>query len=561
MIDKTQIDNIKDRINIVDIAENYLTLKKSGRNYFALCPFHSEKTPSFSINEELQFYHCFGCGESGDVVSFIEKMEHIEFGEAIEILAKKANITIEHKYTQRNNTGVRLKEINSFAMNFFRKELIENKDALTYLIKKRNITKESIKKFKLGFNNKGDRLVKYLKLKGLSDKQIIEYGFGKKNQNSLEDKFQERVIFPISNIKGEVVGFIGRTINENRHPKYLNSNETEIFKKNELLYGIDLAKNKISPNDFIILTEGNIDVIKSVQSGIENIVGIEGTALSLEHLKYIGRYTKNIYFAFDMDIAGINALKRSMDIAEKEGFNAKIIDLEENKDIDEYIEKNGKEKWIEKVGNPTDYITFLIQWEIENTDISSFTGKSKVAENILPIIQSIPNSIKRSFFMTELSYSLGITQEVLTSFKTSNKRKDNIEIQPSKYTEIDLEIYLLYLCMKRKILLRKALKEIKIEYLKNEYTKKIFKYLQNGKNDKDIILNIKKELYKKLNKEYILNEDPQNYAKNYEKIVKIIKNRYIQQKITTLRKELLKDPTNKSILKEIQKISKEYINQ
>lgn len=560
MIDKTQIEEIKDKINIIDIAEEYLNLKKSGRSYFTLCPFHSEKTPSFSINEELQFYHCFGCGESGDVISFIEKMEHLEFNSAVELLAKKANVKIIQKYTKNQNVNFRLHEINNIALDFFRKSLIENTTALSYLIKKRNITKDSIKKFKLGFNPLGDRLVKYLKLNGIVDSQIIEYGFGKKIQNRIDDKFQERIIFPISNFKGDIVGFIGRTINDQRQPKYLNSPETTLFKKNELLYGFDIAKNIISSKDFVVITEGNIDVIKSMQSGIENIVGIEGTAISKEHLRYIGRYTKNIYFALDTDTAGVNALRKGMNIVEIEGFNAKIIDLGKAKDIDEYIEKNGGEKWRKKIETPIDYITFLIQWEIKHTDISTFTGKSNVAEKILPIINSIPNTIKRNFFITELALNLDIPQNSLTSFILKNKHDKNEEIISSKYKELDIEIYFLYLCVQNKKLLKKALSKIKIEYLNNDYTKKIYGYLKKKDKDKDILLNIKQELFKRLNKEYLLNENIEDYEKTLENIIKIINNKYVQKNISNLRKILQKEPANNQILKEIQKISEQYIN-
>ena len=311
MIDKSQIEDIKRNVNIVDIASERLNLRKSGVNYFALCPFHQEKTPSFSVNEELQIYHCFGCGESGDVISLIEKIDNIDFNEAIENLAKRAHIELKKTNNANYNENNDILKVNKYAMAFFERTLEKTPEGINY-IQSRKLSNESIKEYSLGFSPKDDSLTKNLISKGVNKDKLVEYGLSVIKNNTIKDKFRGRLIFPIKNIKNEVIGFIGRAIDDYIKPKYLNSPETKVFKKSEILYGIDLAKKEISQKDFVIMTEGNIDVIHSHQIGVGNIVGIQGTALSETHLNIIKRYTNKIYFAFDMDSAGYNALKKSV---------------------------------------------------------------------------------------------------------------------------------------------------------------------------------------------------------------------------------------------------------
>ncbi len=577
MLDKDQINAIKERINIVDVASEHLSLKKASRSYFALCPFHQEKTPSFSINEDFQFFHCFGCQESGDVITFIEKIENVDFNEAIEILAKRAGIKIEKKYDQdkgfRSNK-LDILRVNTLVISFFQSELLKNKSAISYL-QKRFINKESVKTFKIGYNPKGDSLTRFLKSKGISRELAIKYGFTKnidpngldqKNNDSqtlLHDKFQNRIVFPISNIKSNIIGFTSRAIDDRTIPKYLNSPETEVFKKSEVLYGIDIAKNHISKKDFVIITEGNIDVIQSNQNGILNIVGIQGTAITENHLNMLKRFTNNIYFAFDSDKAGYGALRKSAKLAENGNFNTMVVDLRRTKDIDEYILKYGREKWELAVNEAKDYLSFIIDYEISNNNINSYKGKIAVVENISDALDSIPNAIKKSFFVSELSKRLDLSFEIIDQYIKKTTRKDpsnNLEIESNK-TRINknIEIYFLYIIINYPEFRDLAILNIKSDYLKDPYSKKIYEHLilNDFKKDMDTI---DMSIQRSVSQEYIMNDDSKKIENDFSNIVKIIKNKYIKDTIKDLKSQLKNDTKeNQRILKKIGRLSSEYI--
>jgi DNA primase len=561
MIDKSQIEDIKRNINIVDIASERLNLRKSGVNYFTLCPFHQEKTPSFSINEELQIYHCFGCGESGDVISLIEKIDNIDFNEAIENLAKRAHIELKKTNNNYNENNDILK-INKYAMIFFEKTLEKTPEGINY-IKSRKLSDKSIKDYSLGFSPKDNSLTKNLISKGVNKDKLVEYGLSIIKDNTIKDKFRGRLIFPIKNIRNEVIGFIGRAIDDYIKPKYLNSPETKVFKKSEILYGIDLAKKEISQKGFVIITEGNIDVIHSHQIGVENIVGIQGTALSEMHLNIIKRYTNKIYFAFDMDSAGYNALKKSVTIAEKYDFSVKIINLKEYKDIDEFISNKGKDKYLDIIIHAEEFPTFAINYETANIDISKYDEKLKLIDSILPIINTIPNQIRKSFYISELNKITGIPFDSINKYNTKdfeltpdNEQKENKFKIPSN------EIYFLYLILDSKMLRNIGIEAILPEYLKGSNTKKIYSYLIETQFEENID-KIKEIIFKNINKEYIDTEKDKTIdekKKDLQTIIKSIKNPYIKNKIQSLKKQIQSENSNKdNLLKEIEKLSSQYM--
>jgi DNA primase len=572
MLDKDQINAIKERINIVDIVSEHLSLKKAGRSYFALCPFHQENTPSFSINEDFQFFHCFGCQESGDVITFVEKIENVDFNEAIEILAKRAGIKIEKKYNKdevRKSNRIDILKINTLVINFFQSELLKNKQAISYL-QKRSINKESVKTFKIGYNPRGDNLTRFLKSKGISKELSIKYGFTKDpdpkdndNKGLLHDKFQNRIIFPISNIKGNIIGFTSRAIDDTTIPKYLNSPETDVFKKSDVLYGIDIAKNHISKQDSVIITEGNIDVIQSNQNGILNIVGIQGTAITENHLNMLKRFTNNIYFAFDSDKAGYAALRKSSVLAENRNFNTMVIDLREAKDIDEYILKYGNERWKLAVNEAKDYLSFIMDYEINNNNIQSYRGKIAVVENISEVLNSIPNAIKKSFFVSELAKRLDLSFDIVDQYIKKNiikKPTDDISQELNK-TRINknIEIYFLYIIINYPELRGLAISNIQPEYLNDPYSKKIYEHLILNDFKKDIDT-IDMSIQRSVSQEYIMNDDIKKIESDISNIVKIIKNRYIKDTIKDLKSQLKNDPKeNQRILKKIGRLSSEYI--
>lgn len=559
MVDKSQIDDIKRNLNIIDIAGEHLNLRRSGNSYFALCPFHQEKTPSFSVNEELQIFHCFGCGESGDVITLFEKLNNLDFNDAILELAQRAHIKIDKKnsnYKASNNKEIL--RINKAVEDFFCKSLNNNKEALEYL-KKRNINTQSIKDFSIGYSESNNYITKKLLLKNLTKEKLISYGLSTMRDNKIRDKFRNRIMFPIKNIKGDTIGFIGRVIKDEVKPKYLNSPETEVFKKSEVLYGINIAKKEILQKDFVIITEGNIDVIQANQVGIKNIVGIQGTALSQNHIDTIKRYTNKVYFALDMDSAGYKALQRSIEIVEKNDLISKVISLDDCKDIDEFIRKYGKSKFIDKIINAEEFITFSIKYEIKNTDIEKYEGKIDVIKRLLPLINMATNEIKRSYYISEISKNLDIPFETIKDFQKKGRGKTNIKLQ-NKIKIPSSEIYFLYLILESKKLRDIGTRSIKPEYMRGSNTKKIYNYLLETDFKGENINKIKEVIFKNINKEYIEKDNNiEEMTKDLNTIIKIINNTYIKKEILKLKKELSSENNSSDILEKIKILSSNYI--
>lgn len=561
MYSKEDIDKVKRISNIVDIANEHLKLKKSGRSYFALCPFHNEKTPSFSINEDLQFYYCFGCGETGDIIKLIEKLENLDFTEALESLAKRYSINISKKSGHSVSAKSNIFQLNLEAVSFFQQKLKESKIALKYL-KSRNISDESIKSFKIGYDPEGNSLSKYLISKGYSNEVLIKYGLSKENRG-IQDKFRNRIIFPIQNIKGEILGFTSRAILSDTIPKYLNSPETEIFHKNEILYGINLAKEAIITSDYVIITEGNIDVITAYQNGIKNIVGIQGTAISLSHLNTLKRYTKNIYVAFDSDNAGYKAFQKSADLAHKSDFNLKVLDIKGAKDIDESINKYGVKEFHNVMVNVKDYISYTIEKETENISTKNYESKIKAAEKVMPVINQISNPIKRSYFISELSKAIDIPFEAINKVQNSIqqvKKTDNNSIQKQNRTNTN-EFYFLYLILQSERLSKIGLNSIKEEYLQDSIARRIYVHLIKHNFKKDID-KISIEIYKRINIESIQSEKQDEIEKQTKEIlsvIKLIKNAYIRKEIKTLKGDISKSKDKEEILKKVEKLASEYI--
>lgn len=310
------IQKVKDDSDIVNIISEYIQLKKSGSNYVGLCPFHSEKTPSFTVSETKQYYHCFGCGEGGDIVTFIMKKENLEFLDAVKFLADKLGIEIEDSNFTVKNKDEKNKtyEINKEAARYFYDNLIKNSYALEYL-RKRNINTKTIRQFGLGFSlNSWDSLYKYLIQKGYTDNDIEKTGLiGKRSgNNGYYDKLRNRIIFPIIDTKSRVIGFGGRVL-DNSHPKYLNSQDTIVFNKGNHLYGLNLL-SKYSNRKRIVLVEGYMDVISLYAKGINYSIASLGTALTERQCKLIKRYGEEVYICYDSDLAGINATLRAIDL-------------------------------------------------------------------------------------------------------------------------------------------------------------------------------------------------------------------------------------------------------
>ena len=440
MATQKEIEEIKARVHIYDLVASYLPLKKSGNVYFGLCPFHGERSPSFSVNDDLGIFKCFGCQESGDIFTFLEKIESLTFPEAVEKLANISGTVITSVYGQTPQEASDRHEIlsmNTIALDLFKFLLTSHKsgEAAQVYLTKRNINAKSIDTFQLGYDHH-DILVRLLLKNGFTKDKIISYGLGVERAGVLLDKYRGRIIFPIHSITGEIVGFSGRILDDTeKAPKYLNSPETELFKKNLLLYGIHQTKKDIKEKNAAILLEGPVDVISSFQHGIRNVCAVQGTSLTAAHLQMLKRLTPNVIFCFDQDKAGSIALKKSYFLAVEAGVNPKVIQLTQAKDVDEKANKDEK-GFNEEMRASMDIIEYIIKRAITEGNIRTADGRAALKNELKPFIDAVPEKLKKYFYIRELASLIDEKESILLEefklpaqpspqYSTRLKPKDN----------------------------------------------------------------------------------------------------------------------------------------
>ena len=420
MIEESVIREVKERLDIVEVIGDFVSLKRSGSSYKALSPFTNEKTPSFFVSPSKQIFKCFSTGKGGDAIEFLKEVESMTYIEAIKYLGEKYGVEINEStsgYEQNNDKESLLILLNK-SKDFFLENLKtdEGKNiALTYF-NHRKISTDMIKKFELGYSlDKWDSLYKFLIKNQFSDDNIIKAGLILENNNKKYDRFRNRVIFPIHNLSGKTIAFGARILAEDKkQPKYINSPETSLYIKSNTLYGLYQSKNEIRKLDNCFLVEGYTDVISLFQIGIENVVASSGTSLTTNQIKLISRYTKNITILFDGDKAGVAASLRGMDLILENDMNVEIVSFPEGDDPDSYSKKVGKDKFEEFIDDKkTNLITFKVNLLQENED--NPVKKSEMIYDIVRSISKIPNSIKRSLFLKEASNSLEINEQALIS--------------------------------------------------------------------------------------------------------------------------------------------------
>ena len=407
------IELIKQKVSIVDLIQEYLPLKKSGINFKANCPFHSEKTPSFFVSPERGIFRCFGCSKSGDIFTFLMEKEGWEFKETLEVLAKRAGVTLK-KNINKKDPRDRLYEINLKAQEFFNYLLLKHplgKNALEYLTK-RGLTAESIADFSLGYApNSWDSLTKFLRKKGFSMAEIIESGLGVVSKSGCYDRFRGRIIFPLIDTRDRKIGFAGRVIYQGE-PKYINTPQTLIFDKSNFLFGLNRAKSAVKLADGVVLVEGEMDVILSHQVGIKNVVASKGTALTAGQLDLIKKYTSNLSLGFDMDLAGDSASRRGIELADKIGLDIKVVELPSGKDAAELATKNtpALEKAISEAVPIYDYYLDSVSKRFDLTDpISS----KKIAAELVPIWSKISDNLTREHYIQKLAAMLRVDETLI----------------------------------------------------------------------------------------------------------------------------------------------------
>lgn len=439
------IEEIRSKNDIVDVISSYVKLKKQGATYFGLCPFHNEKSPSFSVTPGKQMYYCFGCGEGGNVYSFIMKYENYSFLEAVKMLADRAGVTLpEAEYSEEEKRRADLKssllEINKKAAMYFHHQLKTEKGQIGMrYFKERGLDDEIIVRFGLGYSNKtSDDLYRYMKTFGYSDEILKESGLFSFSERGTFDKFWNRVMFPILDINSRVIGFGGRVMGEGE-PKYLNSPETKIFEKSRNLYGMNYAR--VSRKSYLLICEGYMDVIALHRAGFTNAVAALGTAFTDQHAMLIKRYVKEAVLTFDSDDAGRRAALRAIPILKRAGIAMKVLDMTPYKDPDEFIKNMGADEYQKRIDNATNSFIFEIKMMREGYDLNDPHAKAEFYNRAAEKLLEFPDELERNVYIEAVSREFMIPQDSLSkmviklalSYKGEGyKRQENDEISEKR---------------------------------------------------------------------------------------------------------------------------------
>ena len=395
-----QIEEIKEKIDIVQIVEKYVKLKQTGKNFSGLCPFHKEKTPSFIVSPDIQRYKCFGCGVSGDIFNFVQDIENIDFVEALEKLSKVAGV--ELKKSKTNTKFKEIKDINYIATKYYYNNLLKDESAMNYVLS-RGINRDSIKKFALGYSPKNSSLLSQIKKSGnYSKKAIMDSGLFVERNGQIKEKFFDRIMFPIRSRRGDVIGFTARQNAGNTYgPKYMNTPETPVFHKSNNLFGQYEARQEIRKQDLAIICEGSTDVISAYQYGFKNIVAPLGTSLTTPQLESIINITKNVLFFFDNDSAGQAALTRAFVLASQLGMNPYAATPAPYKDIDELLQKK-PEKLTQAINKKKEAFSFILSNLLEGRNIRKLADISSIKKIITPILDSVKDKDTQRLYATKL---------------------------------------------------------------------------------------------------------------------------------------------------------------
>ena len=416
------VNEVRSATNILTVVSSYVAMKKQGASYFGCCPFHNEKTPSFHVEPEKGLFYCFGCHVGGDVFKFLSLIENITYFEAIKLEAERLNIKLpERKKTareiEREKNADELLNANELAKKFFHSALINTgfgKVGMSYL-KSRGITNEVVESFSLGFApDAWDKLTVAFKKRGIKEETLLKAGLATKSRDKSRvfDRFRNRVMIPIADIRGRIVAFGGRAMGSD-NPKYLNTSETPVFKKGEMLFNLDRAHKEIRKAGYSIVVEGYMDAISLAAAGVGNVVASLGTAFTANQAKLLMRYAKKLYFAYDSDEAGQTATVRAMGLAENVGAEIFVIEIPDGKDPDEFIRKHGKDEFLELVKNALPLVDFRLQYVLKRTNTDTLDGKVRALHDMLPALAGLRDEAKRIYYQKKLAGALMLDEGVV----------------------------------------------------------------------------------------------------------------------------------------------------
>ena len=444
-------DEIKARISIEDLAGEYLELKRTGRNFKALSPWTNERTPSFIISPDKQIWHDFSSGNGGDIFGFIMEVEGMNFREALEFLARKAGVEIETFDSKRSKEIAekkeRLRKILQISANFYQHMLIRDKEALRYVFRNRKLSKEIVQEFKIGFAPNGQKtLTNFLLKKGFTINDIRDAGLLNRFGG---DIFRNRMVIALQDSSGSPVGFTGRVIkDEPNAPKYLNTPQTLLYDKSSNIFGLSQAKNEIRKAGFVVVVEGNMDVISSHQAGVKNVVATAGTAMTVHHLKALGRFSNDVRLCFDSDQAGISATERAISLGQQAGVELSIITLNQSageaKDPDELIQKD-LELWKDSILKPQPAIEWIFDQYEKRLNITTVIGKKEFSTNALKLVENLNDPVEKDFYIEQIAKRIDVSKAILLGKfdekPKTTKPKRRIKIEKANDRFIDEYIY------------------------------------------------------------------------------------------------------------------------
>lgn len=563
------VDEIRNSNDIVDVISQYVVLKRSGRNFFGLCPFHREKSPSFSVSPDKQIFHCFGCGVGGDVIHFVSKIENLDFKQAIEALAEKSGINLPILADGQDTEKIRLKEkvyqINKITAQVFHENLYKPSAKLAQdYVKKRKLDNNTLKTFQIGYSTNYDELYQKLKQEGFTDEEILASSLvGKSAKGQFYDKFKTRLMFPIKDVQDRVIAFGGRVLDDSK-PKYINSPENIVYSKGRNLFGLNVAKK--SGKDKIIMVEGYMDAISLYQRGITNVVASLGTALTEGQGRLLRKYASQVIIGYDSDGAGQAATMRGMEILQNLGCDIRILQLDgDAKDPDEYVIKYGSGRFEKCVENAISLVEFKVKTLKKSMNIQTASDKIKFLNEIVKILSKVDNSIEREIYIDRIAKDYGISKEAIyaesnkmaykehrgiktierpivkqieTKRKEENSdaliKRENMIISLLINPEIDANL---------RIMEKIQPQDFKLEE-NREIAKRLYEHFQKG-NSNSNVLNL-------FNEENLVNHITSIMADDYEiadnkKAIDDFINLYEKEKLTNEKNEIIKQLENKDI--------------
>ena len=556
------LDEIRSRNDIVSTISQYMTLKRKGRNYFGLCPFHNEKSPSFSVSPDKQIFHCFGCGVGGDVINFVKKIENIGFLDSVRLLAEKSGIQLPNDISKAEEESIKLKnrvyKINELAAKFYHENLYKptSKIAQDY-IKKRKLNNATLKSFLMGYaSNSSNELLRFLKEQGFTEEELLASCLIGKSDRGYYDKFRNRLMIPIRDERGRFIAFGGRVLDDSK-PKYINSPENIVYSKGRNLFGLNVAREGVhGPLKRLLIVEGYMDAISLYQRGITNVVASLGTALTDSQGRLLRRNTEQVILGYDADGAGQQAIIRGMEILKSMDIDIRILQISGAKDPDEYVLKFGPEKMVKAMDEAISAIEFKIKVLRANLDLNNVNDKVKFLTEIAKILSNVDNNIEREVYIDRISKVYEISKNAIVSevdkllyrslAGVTKFEKSNIVLKDTQDSKIDVatrkrEGMVVYLLVDyTKVAFDKIKNVVDLDLIKSEKNKKIIGILYERINLNNLPENII-SLFE--------DEDDINYVSgilsydfeisDVNKAIEDIEKAYYKEKLISLRNELI----------------------